>query len=108
MQQLLGQTLADWGMPTADCITQIRQHYPDVPLIASGGLRNGLEVAKTIALGADLAGLAFPFLQAASQSLEALEQRVELLQNEIKTALFCTGNRTIADLRQNPCLVLLQ
>jgi isopentenyl-diphosphate delta-isomerase len=105
LHQALGQTFADWGIPTADCIVQIRERYPELPSIASGGLRNGLDVAKAIALGADLAGLALPFLQAASESLDALEQKVQLLQNELKTALFCTGNRTIADLHQNPSLV---
>jgi isopentenyl-diphosphate delta-isomerase len=107
IQQALGQTFADWGIPTADCIVQVRQRYPEVPLIASGGLRNGLEVAKAIALGADLAGLAFPFLQAASQSLEVLDKRVQLIQNELKTALFCTGNRTLANLRQNSSLIAI-
>jgi len=108
IQQQLGLTFADWGIPTADCIVQVRDRYPDIPLIASGGLRNGLEVAKAIALGADLAGLAFPFLQAATQSMDALHEKVQLLQAELTTALFCTGNRAIADLRNNPSLVSLK
>ncbi len=104
IQRRLGQTFADWGIPTAECITGIRDVYPDLPLIASGGLRNGLEVAKTIALGADLAGLAFPFLQAASQSPEALEELVQLLLAEIRIVLFCTGNANIRELQQSQCL----
>ncbi|MEQ8957173.1 MAG: type 2 isopentenyl-diphosphate Delta-isomerase [Coleofasciculus sp. C2-GNP5-27] len=100
-QRRLGQTFADWGLPTADCITSIRDIAPDVPLIASGGLRNGLEVAKAIALGADLAGLAFPFLQAASESTEAVNELVELLIAEITTVLFCTGNANLSQLRQS-------
>ncbi|MDJ0532034.1 MAG: type 2 isopentenyl-diphosphate Delta-isomerase [Xenococcaceae cyanobacterium MO_207.B15] len=104
IQRRLGQTFADWGIPTAECITGIRNVYADLPLIASGGLRNGLEVAKTIALGADLAGLAFPFLQAASQSPEALEELVQLLLAEIRIVLFCTGNANIRELQQSQCL----
>ncbi len=104
LQRRLGQTFADWGIPTAECITAIRDCYPELPLIASGGLRNGLEVAKTIALGADLAGLAFPFLQAASQSPQALEELVQLLLAEIRIVLFCTGNGNIAELQQSQCL----
>ena len=104
IQRRLGQTFADWGIPTAECITAIRDYYPELPLIASGGLRNGLEVAKTIALGADLAGLAFPFLQAASQSPEALEELVQLLLAEIRIVLFCTGNGKIKEFQDSQCL----
>ncbi len=104
LQRRLGTTFADWGLPTADCIAEIRAIAPDIPLIASGGLRNGLEIAKTIALGADLAGLAFPFLQAASDSETALHELVTALKAEITTALFCTGNATLTDLKQANCL----
>ena len=104
LQRRLGRTFADWGIPTADCIVQIRQQYSDLPLIASGGLRNGVEVAKAIALGADLAGLAFPFLQAASQSESALDEAIELLIAEIKTVLFCTGNANLTKLQRSPSL----
>jgi isopentenyl-diphosphate delta-isomerase len=100
LQRQLGQTFSDWGIPTAECIIQIRQLYPYIPLIASGGLRNGLEVAKAIALGADLAGLAFPFLQAASESSENLVELVNCLIAEITTVLFCTGSANISQLKQ--------
>jgi isopentenyl-diphosphate delta-isomerase len=100
MQRRLGETFTDWGIPTAECLVEVRRVAPKVPLIASGGLRNGLEVAKAIALGADLGGLALPFLQAADQSLEALQELVELLIAEIKTTLFCTGTKTLAELQQ--------
>lgn len=100
LQRRLGQTFADWGMPTADCIVAIRQVAPALPLIASGGLRNGLDVAKTLALGADMAGLAFPFLKAAAQSEEAVAALTEVLLAELKTVLFCTGQGTVDGLRQ--------
>ena len=99
-QRRLGNTFADWGIPTADCITQIRENSQTVPLIASGGLRNGLHAAKAIALGANLAGLALPFLQAASQSEAALDEVCEALIAEIVTVLFCTGCADLAALRQ--------
>ena len=104
LQRRLGRTFADWGISTADCIVQIRQQYPNLPLIASGGLRNGVEVAKAIALGANLAGLAFPFLQAASESEAAVDEAVELLIAEIKTVLFCTGNANLAELKRSNSL----
>lgn len=104
LQRRLGRTFADWGIPTADCIVQIREQYPELPLIASGGLRNGMEVAKAIALGADLAGLAFPFLQAASESESATDELIELLIAEIQTVLFCTGNANLDELKRSQSL----
>ena len=105
LQRQLGRTFADWGMSTADCVVQIRDRHENIPLIASGGLRNGLEVGKAIALGADLAGLAFPFLQAASKSESAVDESIELLIAELKTVLFCTGNRDLAELKRSQSLV---
>lgn len=104
LQRRLGRTFADWGIPTADCLVEIKNADLNVPLIASGGLRNGLEVAKAIALGADLAGLAFPFLQAADRSPEALEELVQILIAEIRTVLFCTGNQNLSQLQQSSML----
>lgn len=104
LQKRLGRTFADWGLPTAECITSIRAISPDVPLIASGGLRDGLDVAKAIALGADIAGLAMPFLQAAVVSEAALYDLVQVLIAEINTVLFCTGNPTLNDLYQSGSL----
>jgi isopentenyl-diphosphate Delta-isomerase len=101
----LGRTFGDWGIPTAECLVDIHQTYPQMPLIASGGLRNGLDVAKSIGLGAGLAGMALPFLQAADISEEAVIDRVDLLIAELKTAMFCTGSRQLADLRQTGLLV---
>lgn len=103
-QRRLGQTFSDWGLPTADCITSIHQADPTIPLIASGGLRNGLDAAKALALGADLAGMAYPFLQAAHESEAALHNLMEMLIAELQTVLFCTGNSTIAELETSQCL----
>lgn len=99
-QRRLGQTFADWGVPTADCIQHIRAIAPAVPLIASGGIRNGLEAAKAIALGADLVGLAHPFLMAANDSQESVDLLVTCLLEELRTVLLCTGHGNWAALRQ--------
>lgn len=108
LQRRLGETFANWGIPTADCITSIRSLTPDIPLIASGGLRNGLDVAKAIALGADLAGLAWPFLAAAAESEEAVSTLANILKAELITVLFCTGNRTLKDLQHSGALQLIK
>ena len=107
-QRRLGMTFADWGLPTAECITSIRAVAPEVPLIASGGLRHGLDVAKAIALGADIAGLAWPFLQAAAESEAALHALVEVLIAEITTVLFCTGNASVSQLQHSGALQRLR
>lgn len=104
LQKALGKTFAEWGIPTAQCLVDIRHVFPDIPLIASGGLRNGLEIAKAIALGADLGGLALPFLQAAAESPQALDDLVQLLIAELSTVLFCTGNINIKGLKTSQVL----
>ncbi|MEH1926649.1 type 2 isopentenyl-diphosphate Delta-isomerase [Nostoc sp.] len=104
LQRRLGKTFADWGLPTAECITTIRAIAPDVPLIASGGLRHGLDVAAAIALGADIAGLAMPFLQAAATSETAVAELAEVLIAEITTVLFCTGNASLYQLKHSGSL----
>jgi isopentenyl-diphosphate delta-isomerase len=103
-ERRLGLTFTDWGLPTAECIVDIRAIAPEIPLIASGGLRNGLDVAKAIALGADLVGLAWPFLQAAAESVEAVDALVQLLIAEIITVLFCTGNANLDQLKHSNTL----
>ncbi len=104
LQRRLGKTFGDWGIPTSTCITTIRQIAPTLPLIASGGIRNGLDIAKAIALGADVAGLALPFLQAADISTAAVAELVQILMAEIQTVLFCTGSINLAVFKQAHCL----
>ena len=104
LQRRLGQTFGDWGIPTTECITTIRSIAPTLPLIASGGVRNGLDIAKAICLGADVAGLALPFLQAADTSTAAVTELVQILMAEIQTVLFCTGNINLPALQQANCL----
>ncbi|OLP18178.1 type 2 isopentenyl-diphosphate Delta-isomerase [Leptolyngbya sp. 'hensonii'] len=99
LQRRLGATFGDWGIPTSDCLVSVRSVAPTIPLIASGGLRNGLEAAKAIALGADLVGMALPFLQAACESEAALHGLTSLLIAEMTTTLFCTGCRDLGILR---------
>jgi isopentenyl-diphosphate Delta-isomerase len=104
LQKRLGKTFADWGIPTAECIVGIRKEIPDIPLIASGGLRHGLDVAKAIALGSDITGLAMPFLKAAVDSQQAIHDLADILIAEIKTVLFCTGNTSLTELKNSGCL----
>jgi len=92
----------EWGIPTAESLLTTRQATPELPLIASGGLRHGLDVAKAIALGATLTGLAGPFLQAATASAQAVMDLTEELTRTLRIAMFGVGARDIATLQTVP------
>lgn len=88
-----------WGIPTADALVAAREAAPQRPLIASGGIRSGLDVAKAVALGADLVGIAGPFLRAADRGVEAACELAQEYVEGLRIAMFCTGSRTLGDLR---------
>ncbi len=93
----LGDVFWDWGIPTASSLMQVRRAVK-LPLIASGGLRNGLEVAKCITLGADMAAMAYPFLKAAAKSGEALLEFADSVIEEIKSTMFLVGAPNVRSL----------
>lgn len=86
----LGEVFWDWGIPTAASLVQVRRAVK-LPLVASGGLRNGLEVAKCVALGASMAAMAYPFLKAAAKSSEALFEFADTVIAELKSTMFLVG-----------------
>jgi isopentenyl-diphosphate delta-isomerase len=90
----------DWGIPTATAIQEIHATLPEVPLIASGGIRNGVEVAKCIALGADIVGMAGPFLKAATEDTDHVERIIVRVTKELRVAMFATGSRDLKALRK--------
>jgi len=91
-------SFADWGIPTADAIGYAKEAAPQIPIIASGGLRDGIDIAKCIALGANLAGLAGPFLKASVISTEAVEQLIIELTAQLRIAMLCTQASTVDEL----------
>jgi len=94
---------AGWGIPTAQCLIEAREVAPAEIIIASGGIRSGLDAAKALALGADLVGIAGPFLRAADASLDAAHELARELAETLRIAMFCAGARTPQALRGTLC-----
>jgi isopentenyl-diphosphate Delta-isomerase len=94
----LGERFAGWGIPTPESIAACSR-VPGVTVIGSGGVRDGIDAAKAIALGASLVGMAFPFLEAATQSAERVLDTVERTVRELEIAMFCVGAQTVEDLK---------
>lgn len=100
----VARSFADWGIPTAEAICYVKQTAPQMPIFASGGLKDGIDVAKSVALGATLAGMAGQFLKAADQSAEKVMEFIEITQRQLKIAMLCSGTANIGELSQTPLL----
>src|SRR6266700_1261270 len=102
LKERLGATFWNWGIPTPASIL-----LADVglPLVATGGVRTGLDAAKGIALGATMAGMAKPMLEAAKVSADAVVQELRAVIEELKAAMFLTGSTSIAELQDRPVIV---
>ncbi|MCB8967456.1 MAG: type 2 isopentenyl-diphosphate Delta-isomerase [Ardenticatenaceae bacterium] len=93
----------DWGIPTAVSIQQCRRATATLPIFASGGIKNGIDVAKCIALGANIAGLAGDFLRAADKSgVAGVIELAETITDELRVAMFCSGAANLHALSQTP------
>lgn len=90
----------DWGIPTAKAIQDVHQALPDTPVIASGGLRSGLDLAKSIALGASLGGYAGRLLKAATVSGEEVVKLLDEIILEMKVAMFAAGASNLMELQK--------
>ncbi len=99
-----GRLFADWGVPTPAAVRMVRR--AGLPIIATGGIRNGLDAAKALALGADLVGLARPLLERALLSEEATVEWLTDFVDELRTAMFLVGAAAPTELRHAPYLAL--
>lgn len=100
----IAETFREWGIPTALALADVRAACPDATVVASGGIRTGLDAAKAIRLGADLTGQAAGVLKAALESADAVIAHFEDRIEELRIACFCTGSATLQDLRSAPLL----
>ena len=105
-QARLAAAFLNWGIPTSDAIINVRRGAPDMRVFASGGLRNGVEIAKCIALGASLGGMAGPFLKAAVRSFDETLQTIEELRREIQVCMFASGASNLAALQSTPLIAV--
>jgi len=93
---------SEWGIPTSDALRAARLAAPRTPLIASGGLRHGLDAAKAIALGAELTGFAHVVLAAASEGEVAVRRLLDGFAWQLRIAMFCAGAANFSALRSSP------
>lgn len=102
--QKLAELYWDWGIPTAESLIQVQRVAPNLPIFASGGIRNGIEIAKCIALGASLVGLASPLLKLANVSVQDTVAGIGALATQLRVAMFGIGAANLDALRDTPFL----
>jgi isopentenyl-diphosphate delta-isomerase len=99
----LGEDFSSWGIPTVVSLAEVLA--TGSPVIASGGVRSGLDMAKGLALGASLCGMALPLLKPATESDEALNSTIEVIHQELVASMFLTGSSKLADLKKAPVFI---
>jgi isopentenyl-diphosphate delta-isomerase len=101
----LGALFRDWGIPTPIAVVEAHCGAPALPIVATGGVRSGLDAARALALGANLVAMGFPFLKAASEGEAALRALLEHFLAELRAAMQLVGAATVKDLRGVPLVV---
>jgi len=96
------RTFTDWGIPTEEALVSVRQALPDMPLIASGGIRTGVDFAKSIALGADMGAFGQPLLEVALESSAKVVEFIAGIIHELKVSMLCVGAVNLQALRNAP------
>ena len=103
-EQQIAAPFVDWGMDTVDLLSQTCSTCADVNMIGSGGVRNGVDIAKCIRLGAQLSALAQPFLAPALESSDAVVETIEILQEQLRWTMFLTASQNLMALRSAPLI----
>jgi isopentenyl-diphosphate delta-isomerase len=98
----LALAFSEWGIATAEALVDVRRAVPQLPLIASGGLRHGLDAAKALAMGASLCGFGQPLLAAAHDSEAAVRTVIDGFAWQLRVAMFCVGAKDVAELESVP------
>jgi isopentenyl-diphosphate delta-isomerase len=96
--RMLAATFIGWGIPTAESILNVKRVWPEMTVFASGGIKDGLDIAKCVALGASLGGMAGQFLKAAAVSTEKVVEMMKLTKKQIEVTMFACGAKEIREL----------
>ena len=99
-QKYVASAFLNWGIPTTESIQMVTKAVPNLPVFASGGVQNGVDIAKAIALGAKLCGLAGPFLRAAVISTDDVVRLITILRKQLQITMFAAGVKNLAELGQ--------
>lgn len=99
LRKAAAEAFNSWGLPTKDCIVSVNKHIQGIPIVASGGMKTGLDAAKAITIGADMIGFARQLLQAATESVEAVKLTMDQIELELKIAMFGVGVKNIDELQ---------
>jgi len=102
----LGALFADWGIPTPQALRLAKPFLNQLELVASGGIRNGLDMAKSLVLGASVCGMALPFLKPAQESAAAVRDAINRVRREFSIAMFLLGARGVDEIKNNEGLLL--
>lgn len=102
----LGIKFQDWGIPTPMALKLANPYLGSATIVASGGLRDGIDMVKSVILGASLCGMAAPLLKPAMESVEAVVTEIEKIKTEFRTAMFLLGARDVAALFNNRAHIL--
>jgi len=104
-RERLGEAFWDWGIPTAASLIEVTRQIR-LPVIASGGLRTGIDVAKALALGASLVGMAYPVLDPAIHGAEEVKKKLQPIIEELRNAMFLVGADSVQKLKKVPVIVM--
>ncbi|MEI3604154.1 type 2 isopentenyl-diphosphate Delta-isomerase [Pseudogracilibacillus sp. SE30717A] len=107
LRKAAAEAFNSWGIPTKDCIVSVRSKLPTTPIVASGGMKTGLDAAKAVTIGADIVGFARTLLQAATESVDSVLNTMEQIELEMKMAMFGIGAKDLETLRNTKRVTIM-